>query len=813
MQLSVPVIQFLITLSRLAAVAVFSAGGCVLIGWYFDITLLKSLHPQFIAMKVNTAASFLLIGAALYGIGYDQDRYGTLRWLVRSAAFIVLAMGALSLAEDVSGLDFGIDQLLIQEAPGAILTVHLGRPAPPTAVSFVLIGLALLLFDFRTRRGWYPAEAITLFQGLIAYAMLLGYVYEVPMMYTVLPNFTGMALNTSILFMVTSCGLLCCRPSRGLMAVVADVSPGGTMARILLPVSLVLPILLEIISDLTLFSPSIAWTTVWDVGSAWHSLLVSVVFFVMVLGTARALAEVDHRRRIAEAERREGEQKLTRTFDEAPIGAAIVALDGHYLRANRELERITGYSESGLQELTFVDITHQDDRAEIISAARRLIANETDHVELENRLIRSDGMAVWVQRSIRLIRDDVGTPLYFLPMITDITYRKHMEKALFEKAIKLETVLETAPVAVWIAEDPNCLNIFTNRASKAILSPPFCQQTSSFQRQVRPVIDNAATLLHRPLMQQVIDTNQPLNALELEMVSDTETSRFILGNISPLHDSQGIPWGAVAAFVDITARKQAELLADANKLLAEQASAAKSAFLATMSHELRTPLTSIIGFSEIIRDQLFGPIGTSAYIEYADDIHNSGHHLLSLINDILDVAKIEAGRMAIEPEELEIGVLLRSAIRLVSERAEKKHLNIISEVPADIGRLWADVRAVKQMLYNLLSNAIKFTPERGRITVTVGLGANGATLLAVKDNGFGIAADSLSRLTRPFEQVDNRYSKANGGTGLGLSLVRGLAELHGGHIAIESAPGVGTTVTIHFPPRQRPESVGPCVAG
>ncbi|CAK0750305.1 two-component system, cell cycle sensor histidine kinase PleC [Azospirillaceae bacterium] len=252
---------------------------------------------------------------------------------------------------------------------------------------------------------------------------------------------------------------------------------------------------------------------------------------------------------------------------------------------------------------------------------------------------------------------------------------------------------------------------------------------------------------------------------------------------------------------DITEQKLVEFELARMKDVAEKANAAKSAFLATMSHELRTPLTSVIGFSEIIRDQLFGLIGNKIYVEYAHDIWNSGNHLLSLINDVLDVAKIESGRMSIEKEALSPEALVLSVLRLVREHASKHRLVLATNVAVDGGVLWADERAVKQILFNLLSNAVKFTPDGGRITVDMCSDSSGGVSLVVRDTGVGISADCLSRLTRPFEQVDNRYSRANGGTGLGLSLVRGLAELHGGYVAIESELGKGAAVTVYFPPR------------
>ncbi len=232
---------------------------------------------------------------------------------------------------------------------------------------------------------------------------------------------------------------------------------------------------------------------------------------------------------------------------------------------------------------------------------------------------------------------------------------------------------------------------------------------------------------------------------------------------------------------------------------AETANASKTAFLANMSHELRTPLNAILGFSEIIEKECFGPAGSPRYKEYAGDIHSSGAHLLSLINDLLDVAKIEAGRMEIEPELLDVARTLESALKIISVKARERRQELVIEVDPDVPQLYADERALKQILINLVSNAIKFTPEGGRIAVVASRARCGAFQLMVEDNGPGIPRDKLDKIFKPFSQVDNRYDRQGGGTGLGLALVRGLVELHNGRAWLESEQGSGARAYIVLP--------------
>ena len=240
----------------------------------------------------------------------------------------------------------------------------------------------------------------------------------------------------------------------------------------------------------------------------------------------------------------------------------------------------------------------------------------------------------------------------------------------------------------------------------------------------------------------------------------------------------------------------------AEKFRAEGANSAKSEFLANMSHELRTPLNAINGFSEMMVGEMFGPLGDRRYKEYSNDILTSGQHLLALINDILDMSKIEAGKMSLHIETVSVAELAEEAVRLMRNRAETAGLLVSVVAPADLPSLEADYRGLKQILLNLLSNAIKFTPPGGRVTVRAAAleGASGRRVrISVADTGIGIAPEDIGRLAKPFEQIETQHSKTQQGTGLGLALTKALVELHDGVLSIESEPGLGTTVSLTLP--------------
>jgi len=250
---------------------------------------------------------------------------------------------------------------------------------------------------------------------------------------------------------------------------------------------------------------------------------------------------------------------------------------------------------------------------------------------------------------------------------------------------------------------------------------------------------------------------------------------------------------------DVSARRAAEAARQRALKEAKAANRAKSQFLATMSHELRTPLNAIIGFSELLKNQLFGPLGHANYRQYAHDVHESGQHLLALINDILDVTRVDLGEMKLQPAPLDLADCVKSALRLVAGALEKKPLTVAQEIPADLPTLVADPRLVKQILVNLLSNAVKFTPEGGRVTIAAERRADGGITVKVSDTGIGIAKEAIANLGRPFYQADQSHTRRFEGAGLGMSIVAGLMKLHGGTFAVDSEPGRGTTVSCHFP--------------
>lgn len=275
--------------------------------------------------------------------------------------------------------------------------------------------------------------------------------------------------------------------------------------------------------------------------------------------------------------------------------------------------------------------------------------------------------------------------------------------------------------------------------------------------------------------------------------------RFTDGHWVLVKERQTAEGQTLSTYVDITRLKHREEELIQARTSAESASRIKSEFLAKVSHELRTPLNAIIGFSEIMVAELMGPMGSEHYRDYAKDIHFSGEHLLNIVNDLLDLSKVEAGKLELREDDVALEDLFSNCERFFVDRAAAANIALTVSVPPSPVVVRCDHVRTKQILINLLSNALKFTPEGGEVKLGADLEADGGLLIAVSDSGVGMSKDDLKVALEPFQQVDNSLGREHEGTGLGLPLTKSLVELHGGYMSIGSKPNEGTTVTIGLP--------------
>jgi two-component system, cell cycle sensor histidine kinase PleC len=472
--------------------------------------------------------------------------------------------------------------------------------------------------------------------------------------------------------------------------------------------------------------------------------------------------------------------------------------------------------------LTFGEISalvHHDD-IDLYGIAAQLAdakANAIDHVF---RMRHANGHWLWLRARCELVSHERDQGLHLIGIAVDMTEQKSLVEKTQTADLRLRDAIESIPEAfvVWDAENRLVL-CNSNFQSLHNLPDDSVGAGTSYEAVVaagrKPVVRTRLTddgesspgartfeaelddgrWLHiserRTKDGGYVSVGTDITALKLHEERLVESEKRLMATIADLRSSQQ------------TLERQAEQLADLaekygeEKTRAEEANQAKSKFLANMSHELRTPLNAIIGFSEIMESGMFGPLGADKYAEYCSDIRASGRYLLEVINDILDMSKIEAGRIRLELEELELDRILADALRVVSGRAEEKQLMLVSNFSPGI-QFRADQRALKQVAINLLSNAVKFTPERGRVTV-YGRVSGSCVLMAIEDTGIGISKTALMKLGRPFEQVESQLTKSHQGSGLGLAIAKSLTELHGGRIRIRSTLGRGTLVAVRLP--------------
>jgi signal transduction histidine kinase len=380
---------------------------------------------------------------------------------------------------------------------------------------------------------------------------------------------------------------------------------------------------------------------------------------------------------------------------------------------------------------------------------------------------------------------------------SDVTEAKEREDELAENSTLLGATLDNMDQGLILIDAEHRAKLWNNRLIDMFDLPPEVLRVGRpFAEILRYFIEAAGTPAERvegELATRLVELREhPVAVLERHRPDGRVIERR--RRVMPLG-------GSVITYGDVTERKQGEAALRHAKEEAEIASRSKTEFLANMSHELRTPLNAIIGFSDILARQLFGPLGQERYIEYAHDIHDSGQHLLNLINDVLDIAKIEVNKTELAEETVNAHEVIDACLRLMRDRAAAAGVEIAARLGPDLPRLRADDRRLKQILLNLVSNAVKFTPPGGRVEIRAEALADGFRFV-VADTGIGIAPEDIATALTPFGQIDSSLARRYQGTGLGLPLARSMTELHGGRLEIESAPGSGTAVTVWLPPNR-----------
>jgi len=464
-------------------------------------------------------------------------------------------------------------------------------------------------------------------------------------------------------------------------------------------------------------------------------------------------------------------------------------------------------------------LVHPED-IDLYGLAAQLTDATATLVDHAFRMRHANGNWVWLRARCELVQQSGDSGPHLIGIAVDITEQKTLVERTVEADLRLRDAIETIPEAFVVWDAQNRLVLCNSNFQELHNLPDDAIKAGASYESVvaagrKPVVRSKVTSEGQSpgarTFEAQLDDGRWLHISERRTkdggyVSVGTDITNIKRHEEKLMDSEKRLMATVADLRHSQQKleRQAEEVADLaekyaeEKTRAEEANQAKSKFLANMSHELRTPLNAIIGFSEIMESGMFGPLGSDKYREYCHDIHQSGQYLLDVINDILDMSKIEAGRIRLDAEPIELESFLNDAMRVVSGRANDKRLKLTARIGAGI-RLTADHRLLKQIILNLLSNAVKFTPEGGRVTIRARETASGWVSVSIADTGIGIPEDALARLGRPFEQVESQLTKSHQGSGLGLAIAKSLTELHQGTMRIHSTLGRGTMVLLRLP--------------
>jgi PAS domain S-box-containing protein len=467
-----------------------------------------------------------------------------------------------------------------------------------------------------------------------------------------------------------------------------------------------------------------------------------------------------------------------------------------------QIETLTGYTvEEWLTPGAWARAMHPDDRDAQERKYEWHLQRRRDH-NLEYRLIAKSGRQIWIRDIITFVTNADGRAIVRGLMIA-IDEEKALERALRESEARYSHAERIAKLVHWsvaLGQDDDWnshIATFSKTATEILGLPAGNLRLKN--------ADALAHLIHPEdrdhvckMLMGAVEKRQSEVSLTYRIVRPDGAVRWVLEHAHNDFDETGRRVSAFGIIQDVTEQRERELQLSEAYLRADLASRAKSQFLATMSHELRTPLNAIIGFSEVMKAEMIGPLGAPDYKDYAADIHGSGTFLLAIINELLDLSLIDSGEMKLDESMVQIDKIAESSVSLLRAKALSKGVKLAQAAPCNPPLLRGDARRIKQAVVNLLTNAIKFTPSGGSVEISASWSDDGMAV-TVTDTGIGIAAEDLDRVMKPFVQVENWLARQHEGAGLGLAITKSICELHGGTLVLESTLGQGTVVRILLP--------------
>jgi len=798
-------------LRRIALLSGFFAaalGGSVLAGWTFNITALKSVLPGLVTMMPNTAVAMVLCGGVLALL--SGGMIGTRgRFCATGMSGIAVTLAALTLSEHLFGWKLGLDQWLFRDAVDAAATSSPGRMPASTAFCFVLMGCSLWVASrpFTRRMNLPLLQALSVAIVVVGGFALAGYVLDAMFRFRWW-NYTGMAVHTAAGFMLLGGGLLAfVRSEGGLRWSLSTLVTGGFVV--------------GVVSLLAAAGVSYYFINQLRQSTAWVSHTQEVLKKIEEITANMAALGSSQRSYI-----NTGDETLLKQNGEMK-GAILKDLyDFRNLTADnpRQQERAGRLDPLIARRIDCGEQTIAARRKEGLSAAEQIIATGTS-VAFSDRIRRliqemeEDEYSLLAQRQQK--EESISTTTFLLlPLGVFLSITLSSLGLFFLNAGVGERARTEARLAAMVESSDDAI---IGKDLQGIITSWNAGARRTFGYTAGEMVGQPMARLIPPNREQeemvilgLIQRGESVKHLDTERVCKDGSMVPVSITVSPIKDSTGKIVGASNAARDITERQRVErALRESHENLehkvtertaelhlakesAEAAGRAKSEFLASMSHELRTPLNGIIGFSEFLVDGKPGTLNMKQK-EYLEDILNSGRHLLQLINDVLDLSKVEAGKIELIPERFPLHKAVEEVCSVGGPMAQKKQIHVNLSVAPGLLEVTLDQVRFKQVVYNLLSNALKFTDDGGRVEIQCALHGLHQFKLAVRDSGIGIKPEDLPRLFKEFEQIESGTARRHEGTGLGLALTRKIVEMQGGCISVASEFGKGTLFTVILP--------------
>lgn len=812
----------IISLAKVRSLSGWLSGVVILIGclawlgWSFDIPVLTSLSPNLPRMSLQTALCLILSGLSLgfgQAIAAITHRYRSkwTHWISVGSAGAVILITVCTLIQYGFDLSFSSHPAIQKPLEAIAATAALKAIPLHTAIALLLINSALLLTHLYRSQANH-LQALVLSGGGIALLEILSYFFN--NVYSLMPtSYPGMAVPEAIAILLLSIGMSCDRPDQGCMQLLLGSGAGSILMRRILPFAIIVPFLSGQVEhqghQYQLYSI--------ETGHTVQILLDILLFAGALCWTARDLNCLDRQQKQSEAHLRQREAALQSSQERWQLAlrssnAGIWDWDvtTNAVFFSDRWKEMRGY---GLDEIQprveeWSSHVHPDDLERVMQAVNRHFNQETALFEEEYRVRCKDGTYLWVLDRGQALWDETGKVIRMLGSEIDITVRKQIEEALRESEATKRALIQSIPdLLIRMQADGTHLEIINQDRVYFLGSPTVAEN------------DHVANTLPEEIVIERLRSTQQSLATGLLQVHEYQLIvegqlRHEEARIVPLRENE-----VLLMVRDITDRKQVELELKQAKEAAEVASQAKSIFLANISHELRTPLNVILGFAQAIQRDLLLPLEQR---ENISTIYRSGEHLLTLINDILDVAKIESGRITLDESKFDLKALLRSLRDMFRQSAEVKGLHLsLSLDPALPQYVITDGKKLRQILINLVGNAIKFT-DRGSVTLRVSVAPelshelatgeieqNSAATISlrftVEDTGIGIAPTDLTIIFDAFTQARTERTAAEG-TGLGLTITRRFVQLMGGQISVTSTLGQGSTFSVTMLMRSLPAS-------